>query len=67
MKARNADVEKILVATLDKMRGGGVENWRSQRYNQIVREQKAKPYLPGKLKIMMTDIYQLLSPPQKKL
>ena len=63
MKARNADVEKFLVATLVKVRsGGGVENWRSERYNKIVREQKAKPYLPGKLKMMMSDIYQLLSP-----
>ena len=66
MKARNAEVEKFLVATLDKMKTGGVENWRSERYNKIVRDQRAKPYLPKKLKSMMTEIYELLSPEQEK-
>ena len=65
MKARNAEVETFLDATLEKIKAGGVENWRSERYNKIVREQKKKPYLPRKLKNMMEEIYQLLSPQQK--
>ena len=48
MKARNAEVETFLVATLEKIKAGGVENWRSERYNKIIREQKKKPYLPTK-------------------
>lgn len=65
-KKRIGDVERFLVETMEKINsGGGVENWRAERYNQIVREQRSKPFLPPRLRLKLTQVYQKLTPEQK--